>query len=147
MIESKKTYNQYTDKGLVWELVKIKIRSTSIPYCINKKTNMNSFKNKLLKEINLLETELDNNPTSFNLDKFNASKNELEQIEKHKTQGHILRSKISWTEDGEKTSKYVLNLEKTNYCNKLISSLEVDNKLIKDPNNIAKAEKDFFQQL
>ncbi len=47
------------------------------------------------------------------------------------------RSKISWTEDGEKT----------NYCNKLISSLEVDGKLIKDQNNIAKAENDFFQKL
>ncbi len=35
IIESKKTYNQYTDKCLVWELVKLKIRSTSIPYCIN----------------------------------------------------------------------------------------------------------------
>ncbi len=55
---------------------------------------MNSFKNKLLKEINMLETELDNNRSSCNLDKFNASKNELEQIEKHETQGHILRSKI-----------------------------------------------------
>ncbi len=39
-----------------------------------------------------------------------------------------------------KNSKHFLNLEKTNYCNKLISSLEVDGKLIKDQNNIAKAE-------
>ncbi len=34
---------------------------------------MNSFKNNLLQEINLVETELDNNPSANNLDKFNAS--------------------------------------------------------------------------
>ncbi len=38
-------------------------------------------------------------------------------------------------------------MEKTNYCNKLISSLELDGKLIKDQNNIAKAQKDLFQKL
>jgi exonuclease III len=40
----KKTYNrgssrysEYEDQGLIWELVKLKIRSYSIPYCIKKK--------------------------------------------------------------------------------------------------------------
>ncbi len=39
--------------------------------------------------------------------------------------------KCTWTEDGENKSKFFLNLEK-NYCNKLITSLEVDGKIIKD---------------
>ncbi len=101
-----KTYNQYTDKGLAWELVKRNIRSTSIPYSIDKKRNMNSYKNNVLKEINLLKTEQGKNPTACNLDKFNTSTNELEQIEKYETQGHVLKSKTSWTDDGEKNSKY-----------------------------------------
>ncbi len=46
--------------------------------------------------------------------------------------GHILRTKCTWTEDGEKKLTFFLNLEKKNYCNKLITSLEVDGKIIID---------------
>jgi len=35
--ESKLEYENLSDKGLVWELVKLKIRSFSVPYCIKKK--------------------------------------------------------------------------------------------------------------
>ncbi len=57
----------------------------------------------------------------------------------------MLRSKTKWIEDGEKNSKYFLNLKKLNYCYKQISSLEVDGKLIKEQRNIAEAQKQFFQ--
>ncbi len=111
--ENKTNLIHYSDKGLlVWELIKLKIRSVSIPYCIKKKKNINSFKNNLLKENNLLETELNRNPSAGNLERFNVSKIELEQIEKHETQGNILRTKIKWTEDVETNSKLFLNLEK-----------------------------------
>ncbi len=38
-------------------------------------------------------------------------------------------------------------LEKNIYTNKLISTLEVNGKFIKDPTNIAKAQTDFYQNL
>ncbi len=38
--DCKSSVNNYTDKGLVWELIRLKIRSVSIPYCIKKKKNM-----------------------------------------------------------------------------------------------------------
>ncbi len=41
--------------------------------------------------------------------------------------------------------KKILNLEKQNHCNKIITSLEVDGKLIKEQQNIAEAQKHFFQ--
>ncbi len=36
---------------------------------------------------------------------------------------------------------------KKNYCNKLITSLEVDGKIIKDEKNIAQAQNIFYQNL
>ncbi len=101
--ECKLNLNQYTDKGLIWELTKLKLRSASIPYCIKKRKNQNAFKNNLLKEINLIHQQLDNNQTNNNLEHFNTVKHELEQIEKHEAEGYILRSKTNWTKDGEKT--------------------------------------------
>ncbi len=59
----------------------------------------------------------------------------------------MLRSKTKWIEYGEKNANYFLNLEELNYCNKLITSLEVDGKLIKEQWNIAEAQKYFFQNL
>ncbi len=47
--ECKLTLSHYTDKGLIWELPKLMIRSASIPYCITKNKNQNAFKNNLLK--------------------------------------------------------------------------------------------------
>ncbi len=55
----KTNVNHYTNKGIVWELIKLKIRSTSIPYCINKKKKMYAFKHDLVKNMNLQQIELD----------------------------------------------------------------------------------------
>ncbi len=62
--------------------------------------------------MNLQQIELDNEPSIINQQQFIASKHELEQIEKYETHGHILRSKCTWTEDGEKKSNFFLNIEK-----------------------------------
>ncbi len=53
-------------------------------------------------------------------------------MEKHEAEGYILRSKTNWTEDDEKKSKYFLNLDKRNYCNKQIIKLEVEGKIINE---------------
>ena len=47
----------------------------------------------------------------------------------------ILRSKVLWTE-GEKNTSYFLRLEKNNYCNKLITKLNVGENVITDPKEI-----------
>ncbi len=47
----------------------------------------------------------------------------------------------------KKTSKLFLNLEKQNYCNKLITNLEVDSKIIKEQRNVAEAQANFFHNL
>ena len=41
-----------------------------------------------------------------------AAKNELENLYNEKIEGQILHSKVHWYEDGEKSSKFFLNVEK-----------------------------------
>ncbi len=62
------------DKGLIWELTKLQIRSVSIPYCIMKKQKITAFKNNLEKEINLIQSELGSNRSNINLERFNTAK-------------------------------------------------------------------------
>ena len=50
-----------------------------------------------------------------------------------KIKGIILRSKICWAEEGEKSTKYFYTLEKRNAVNKNISNLKVGNMLVSEP--------------
>ena len=59
-----------------------------------------------------------------------------------KTKGHILRSKVSWHEQGEKSGKFFLNLEKRNGSHNTIKLLASDSQasesetIITDPKEI-----------
>ena len=65
------------------------------------------------------------------LTELNSLKYEIEQVERHKAKGIILRSKCRWTEEGEHNTSYFLRLEKNNFCNKVISQLYCDGNIIK----------------
>ena len=46
------------------------------------------------------------------LDQYEAEKNELNSLYESKGKEAIFRSKVKWTEQGEKPTKYFFNLEK-----------------------------------
>ncbi len=48
---------------------------------------------------------------------------------------------------GEKNSKYLLSSQKRNYTNKVISTLETNGNIIKDPIKISEAQNHFFETL
>ena len=50
--------------------------------------------------------------SSKNLWKYGSLKNDLELIYDHIAEGVRLRSKCDWYEQGEKSTKFLLNLEK-----------------------------------
>ncbi len=59
----------------------------------------------------------------------------------------ILRSKITWAEEGEKNSAFFLNLEKNNYVNKHITQLNVNGKIITNAKEILEEEKVYYKSL
>ena len=72
--------------------------------------------------------------------KLKKKQRELEQIIEHKTKGAILRSKCRWYNEGEKNTKYFLNLEKRHYKNDLISQLKInDDKFVTSDKDILNA--------
>ena len=64
--------------------------------------------------MNSLEIQLNSDCSEELLLEYNRSKDELESLYNYITKGIILRSRISWYEHGEKSSKYFFNLEKRN---------------------------------
>ena len=136
------------DRNLKWELIKLDIRNFTVPYSIAKKQKNSALESELNKRYNKLHAITHTSLCDpLIMEEFNNVKNELEQIEKHKANGIILRSKCKWVEQGEKNTSYFLRLEKHNFCNKLITQLDVDGKIISDPMEILRAEKLFYENL
>ena len=102
--ESAEKYKNMSDKGLVWELIKLEIRNFTIPYCIDKKLKEMSYENELNKTFEALFRIVNSNNQidDTTLNEFHAVKNNLDILAKNKARGIIFRSKCQWTEEGEK---------------------------------------------
>ena len=73
---------------------------------------------------------------------------ELEKIDDYKTQGLIVRSQVRWFEQGEKSNKYFLNLEKLHNTGKTIRKLKDENNIeVTDHKIILKICEKYYQDL
>ena len=105
---------------LLWDMIKLKIREKLLQYAANKTKKTKDSEAELEHAIFKLELKMDNGDSSeienFELvEQLNDLKSELERIIEFRTKGSILRAKIKWHNEGEKNTKYFLNLEKRHY--------------------------------
>ena len=118
------------DEILLWDVIKMQIRVTSIQYA---KENKSCLKQKgyfLEKEILALERKLEeNNPPEPHKEilqtELRIKKQQLEEIIGYKTQGTIIRSKVKWYE-GIRNTKYFHSLEKRHFNSKTIRNIVTD---------------------
>ena len=104
---------------LKWEIYKYEIRKFSMKFA-KKKAKL---KRDRLEKLEAILGNFEKNPTNQDQDIFDHAKNEFELIKQEEVLGQILRSKCNWYENGEKSSKYFLNLEKFNAKQCAISCL------------------------
>ena len=83
--------------------------------------------------IGRLQEEFDNKTTGDTLsshleEQLNDSRLELEKIIEVRTKGAILRSKTRWYNEGEKNTKYFLNLEKRHFKPGTISQIKINDR-------------------
>ena len=67
--------------------------------------------NKLENNLKECQRECDANPTVENMNDLNILQTEYDRHYEYIAQGAIIRSRVSWYEQGEKSNKYFLNLE------------------------------------
>ena len=82
-----------------------------------------------------------------NASDFNTAKERLEHFYEEKLQGIIIRARARWCEHGEKSTKYFLNLQKTNHVKKHVRKLKINGSITTDPFKILSEEKGFYQEL
>ena len=132
--------------ALLWDMIKMKVREKSIAYAAAKNYKTKSREDILYKEISGLEKELDENTAlsdtqkSLLQSKLDNLRSEMEVIIEYRTRGAILRSRTRWHNEGEKNTKYFLNLEKRHYRQGTISRLK------KSENDFATTDKEILQE-
>ena len=137
--------------GLLWEMIKMKTREASINYGKSKKRNIIQKKDDIEKSIKILEEQIANtsanNPQNLwtELDK---KRREHEILIEYQTKGVILRSKSRWYNEGEKNTKYFLNLEKWHCKQGTITQLKInDNKFVQSDREILHECETFYKNL
>lgn len=132
-----------------WELLKIKINEETIRFS---KQRAVFNKNKQIDTYNKLEScesDLAREPDNVTLlRKREELKIHLEIHEQERLKSAQTRSRIKWIEEGEKNTKFFLNLEKVRANAKLFPNIELENgDKIHDQFEILKTQKEYYANL
>ena len=104
----------------------MEIRGFTVMYSKSKAKAQKNEELDLQNKANELRLKAERNPADKRvLNTLFATNLRLEKLLQHKTKGAILRSKVRWFEHGERSTKYFLNLEKRNFCQKSVTKLKL----------------------
>ena len=136
------------DKRMTWEYIKYKIREFSINYGKKKKKEMDHSEKNLEQKLKAIDEELDQNEDrdDLYLEKERITQ-ELQNIDKYKTEGLILRTRSTWYEEGEKSTKYFLRLISRNAVKSNMTKLYTGKKFITNQKEILDKQADFYEEL
>ncbi len=144
LTEWKITYDM-TDHRIKWEIIKYEIRKFTIEYA-KKRKKLQSDKEKEL-EYRLINMERQS-INANNINEYENVKRELQEIEKEKINGLLIRSRIDWHEHGEKSTRYFFNLESSNAMKKHLRKLTLsDGTTTTDPDAILTEQMNFYKNL
>ena len=140
--------NQSANPSLLWDTIKLQIRGFSLRYAARKKRSKNNIIQALEKRLHSLEETLARQYSVETEQQIAEINEELDKFLEEKTKGAMIRSRCRWYENGEKCTKYFLNLEKRNYNSKNLDRLETQHgTIVMEPQEILNEQKLFYQKL
>ena len=117
---------------LFFEVLLLEIRSKTISYASWKKKSNNKRESHIETVIQNLFYQISQGDLTVT-EELKSKQTELIDLRKKKMEGVLIRSKTRWIEEGEKPSRYFLNMEKRKMINKTISSV------VRDDNTYARS--------
>ena len=117
------------DKRVLWDWLKFNAKDFAIKLSKQLARERRSQENILenLLESSIKELERTHSEESYKC--YEEAKHKLEAHYEKKVEGIKIRSKIRWYEQGEKSTKYFLRLEKRNFTRKNIRKLQINQSL------------------
>ena len=140
--------NFITSKQMLWEVVKLRIRGVTIPYCAALKKNKKRKEAELEEKIKISENKLclGENIVETTTE-INSLKQDLTNLRESQIRHCYLRLKAEKYCDFEKPTKYFCNLEKRNSISKTVNRVTVKNKTITHPPKILEELRLFYKDL
>ena len=132
-----------------WEMLKLQMKEETIQYSKQRAIKRKNCLIKIKAQLELCESQLAKEPfKAATLHEREKLLVQLELLEQEKTRSAQTRAKVKWIEEGDKNTKFFLNLEKSRASSKLIPSLELeDGTKIYDQFEIFNVQKKHFQSL
>ena len=122
---------QYTiSDRLFYETLIMLIRGETVRYSKRKARRSRKEESDMMCKIDRLKHAFDQNKSQSDLALLEEAQHELENFRKPKIQGLITRSRVNWYEEGEKSSKYFLSLEKRNTARNSVQCLRFDDCIV-----------------
>jgi len=151
-IESAGTEEVYSiDPHLLWETIKLEIRGKTVQYNSRKNRKEREREDTLNKEIAKLEHDCEDENKKDKVEELNKQiqekQIEIENLRRPKIKALMRRARAEYYEEGEKPTKFFMDLERKNYTNKLITKLNVDDRVVEDPKEILEEQKKYYETL
>ena len=141
-------FNDVLDKGLLWDLIKYKIRQVSMKYSKTKARERRSRLCEIENKLKECQEIFDSTPTENNAVQLETIKSEYNSLYDYIIQGNVIHSRANWYEHGEKNNKYFLNLESRKMSNSYVRKLfDKGGKLTTNPKLILSELYDFYTEL
>ena len=141
--------NRDVNPNTLWELIKSAVRNETIKYATKKKKESTireeSLKADIQKLTNIITTSPSENIVNHIKTELQNKQRELEEVIDIKLNGQILRSKGNIIEHNEKNSKYFASLEKKKSETKLISRLQINDKISTDQKEILTETEKYYK--
>lgn len=143
------TLKNLNDEGIVdeqvrWEFLKYEIRKFTRMFSKNLHQKENTEKNSLEKTLKYMEENTKDFQTNS---QYLECQSKLNHFYENKVNGIKVRSKCSWYESGEKSSKFFLNLEKHHAIQSQLRKVIVNEKEITSPEDINNEIFHFYKNL
>ena len=145
IIDIKNSFDENSNPHVKWEFLKYECRKFAVGF--SKRRKRTELEKQKFHEdiITKYETTNDKPPE----DVYNESKIFYENLIQNRTNGAILRSRCNWYEDGEKSSKFFLNLEKRKAINSTVKKIidKDSGKQLSESNEILAELHNFYSKL
>ena len=133
---------------LFWEVLQGQLRGVIISYASKKKRNNGNREKQLKTEIEEKTKEIHQNISDQAwMNDFKRKEEELIELREHKLKGALIRARWQQITEGEKPSKYFLNLENRNFVSKHIREIKKGTININNPKEILEEMKIFYESL
>ena len=128
-------------------MLKMEVRGFCVQYSKRENKFRRNAEKELQNKIDHLMNVLKTNRSRENIIELYRLRAELNKITEYRTKGAIVRSRIRWHEEGERNTKYFLNLEKRQHSKTHITNLKHDGREITDPDEILRSQRLFYKNL